>query len=909
MPDTDAAAAQSPGTARSPSSVIVVGVPGASLDPVASVLADLGGVASPTRAITSSSAGALAALGHGWDDPPPVTPYDEGSLGSELGSSNSLAPIARRARRALAAELAASNLPGGPTVQAVGWADSAATLVLPFWRSALGDASIAAVLVVDDPLSSAAAIARTCKLPPTSALALWERYQRSALEGLRGLRVLVTTTQARLADPAGWTADLSEFLTSCGIAALGSPASGNPTAGATAGAETDTPDLTKIEDLLLLSHLQLAALLKRLEGAHDCFDPPSPDPESPWVTAVLGLRSDLAQVWRGLDWAAGRLASFVPKIDEDEPDEHYPLNATADRDAYHEWLEARGEPTSLPLLGGLPEAKARVRPHAAPLFSVVVPVYRPPAWALDRCVASVLNQTFADFQLCLTDDASGDPLLDEQLRGFTRLDPRVNVVLQEHNGGISVATNASISRARGQFIVFLDNDDELHSTALERLAAAIEAHPEADVLYSDEDKLDDEGIRCTPSLKPAWSPDLLLSCAYLCHLFVVRHSLVDELGGLRSEFDGSQDFDLMLRATERAREVVHVPEILYHWRVLAGSSAGDTFAKPWAYAAGRRAIESALVRRGVAASVEIHPRFAGNFHVRRKILGDPLVSMVMPFRDEPGLTAKCVRSVMDSPGWEHFELLLVDNDSELPETAALLAELSADPRVRVLPAPGPFDWARINNEAAADARGDLLLFINNDIEARARGWLDAMVGHAQRPEVGAVGALLRYPDLTIQHAGVVVGMNWGAAHVQQDLPYDRHDYLLLSEVTRDCSAVTGACMMTRRSVFEEAGGFDRNLPVAFNDIDYCLRLREQGLLVVYTPLAELIHYESKSRGHSDDVLEVPYFYARWRDAILAGDPYHNPNLTKFDPYCRLSTEEDRDRWSIFRSMLEASSTS
>ena len=226
-----------------------------------------------------------------------------------------------------------------------------------------------------------------------------------------------------------------------------------------------------------------------------------------------------------------------------------------------------------------------------------------------------------------------------------------------------------------------------------------------------------------------------------------------------------------------------------------------------------------------------------------------------------------------------------------------------------MPAPGPFDWAKINNDAVEHADGDLLLFLNNDIEARAHRWLAAMVGHAVRDEVGAVGALLLYPDLTVQHAGVVLGMNWGAAHVQQDLPYDRPSYLLLTEITRDCSAVTGACLMTRRAVFDAHGGFDTNLPVAFNDVDYCLRLREERLLVVYAPLAELIHFESKSRGHSDDVAEVPYYYRRWAPAILAGDPYHNPHLTMFDPYCRLSNEEDRDRWSIFRSMLAASSTS
>jgi GT2 family glycosyltransferase len=299
----------------------------------------------------------------------------------------------------------------------------------------------------------------------------------------------------------------------------------------------------------------------------------------------------------------------------------------------------------------------------------------------------------------------------------------------------------------------------------------------------------------------------------------------------------------------------------------------------------------------------------GNFHLRRAVSGEPLVSIIVPFRDEPEMTASCYRSLVSSPGYDSFELLLVDNASELPETEMLLAELSQDPRVRVLRDPQPFNWVAINNAAAEKAEGEVLLFMNNDIEARSVGWLEAMLGHAQRDEVGAVGALLRYPDLTVQHAGIVVGMSFGAAHVLQGLPFGQPSYMLLAELTRNCSAVTGACMMTRRACFEKLGGFDAALPVAFNDVDYCLRLRKDGLLVVYTPLAELVHFESKSRGHADDVAETPVFRDRWRDEILGGDPYFNRNLTHFDPYCRLSTEEDRDLWTIFRSMLEASSTS
>jgi GT2 family glycosyltransferase len=744
------------------------------------------------------------------------------------------------------------------------------------------------------------------------ALAIWERFMRVALCNLKGMPVFVTRLSSAAADPAGWGAAMRSFLSMRGLDQTGE---GDPDQGLRAVLVPPEANVNplKDEDLLLASQRQIASLLDQLLGPHECFDPPSPEPESPWVAALLEYRRDLEQVWKGLDWTTGQLASFVsapgrPPTDEGDPDA-YPLNASEDLAAYQRWLERRGEPTVLPLSGGLPLARDRVRAKRPPLFSVVVPVLRPPRWALERCVASVLAQSHHEFQLVLADDASGDAALSEQLRSFARLDARVEIVQRTETGGISAATNSAIGHARGDYVVFLDHDDELHPEALAKMASAVAAEPDADVLYSDEDKLSGSGERCVPSLKPDWSPDLLLSSAYFCHMLVVRRSLVAELGGLRPEFDGSQDYDLMLRATEVARAVVHVPEILYHWRVMAGSTSADPHAKPWAFDAEHRALEEALARRGVAATVEDHSRFPGNFHVRRDIIGEPLVSIIVPFRDEPEMTASCYRSLVRAPGYDRYEILLVDNDSELPETGVLSAGLAKDPRVRLLKDPRPFDWVAINNAAAAEARGDVLLFLNNDIEARSDGWLAAMLGHAQRDEVGAVGALLRYPDRTVQHAGIVIGMSFGAAHVQQGLPFNRPGYLLMTELTRNCSAVTGACMMTRRSCFDDLGGFDAALPVAFNDVDYCLRLRDKGLLVVYTPLAELVHFESKSRGHADDVVETPIFRNRWRDEMLSGDPYYNVNLTHFDPYCRLSTEEETHLWNIFRSMLEASSTS
>ncbi|MGD0943985.1 MAG: glycosyltransferase family 2 protein [Acidimicrobiales bacterium] len=907
MPEPDALPTTDGGPARP--WIALVGVPGHDLDALERALCTFGLSSLEAPRLRAVSSKALGALGRSWWDAP-VSAAGAGSDGPPATLDQELEAFVAPARKAFLEAAGNARDRSRPAPAALLLADQVTASLLPLLLRAVGTPA-GVVLVVTDPLEAARDLVCAGGFEQSRALAAWERHERAALSNLRGLPVFVTSRSSAIGDPAGWASSVGSFLLlhGAGPAERPSPARLEEVLGPSVGNDGAIKD----EGLLLESQRQLASLLAQLVGPHEYFDPPAPEPESPWVTTVLDGRRDLEQLWGALEWATRQLASFLPALERDDgreaASEDYPLNASEDLAAYHRWLEQRGEPCTLPLSGGLPVARARVHAKAPPTLSVVVPVLRPPAWALERCVASVLAQSYHDFQLVLADDASRDGALEAQLHSFAHLDPRVELVLRDKTGGISAATNSAIEHARGEHVVFLDNDDELHPEALAKMAAAIAANPEADVLYSDEDKLSPSGERCVPSLKPDWSPDLLLSSAYFCHLLVVRRSLVSELGGLRSEFDGSQDYDLMLRATEVARAVVHVPEILYHWRVLAGSTSADPHAKPWAFEAERRALEDALARRDIAAAVEPHGRYVGNFHVRRAVAGEPLVSIIVPFRDEPEMTASCYRSLVRSPGYERLELLLVDNASELPETQALSGELAKDPRVRLVHDPQPFNWVAINNTAAAQARGDVLLFLNNDIEARSDGWLAAMLGHAQREEVGAVGALLRYPDLTVQHAGIVVGMTWGAGHVQQGLPFGRPSYMLMTDLTRDCTAVTGACMMTRRSCFEDLGGFDTALPVAFNDVDYCLRLRKKGLLVVYTPLAELIHHESKSRGHADDVVETPVFRNRWRDEMLRGDPYYNRDLTRFDPYCRLSTEEERDLWNIFRSMLEVSSTS
>jgi O-antigen biosynthesis protein len=874
-------------------------------------------------------------LGAAWDDPP--------LPGSVQAAMRELAPLVRRAGATFG-----RAFPDG--ARAACWKDPRTALLLPFWRAAI-DRPLAAVLCVRHPLEAALSLEHRDAVALPAALALWEHYLREAVVGLSGLPVLVSDYADAIAEPAAWNLQVRGWLASLGITAdTGEPAASDPALNPALRhfrAEGDSA-------LVAATQEQLYEELRQLRGAHGSFSYEPASRESPWTSYVLEQRHDALRTWRAVEWLAQELAGQLLAVPEPEaplPDTvtQYCMNATEDEGRYHAWLVARGESPAVstdtaagilaapsaaatgsealrrsPLRAGLrhallrtasPRRRRGVAPAVPPsrlerpTFSVVVPCYRPRAAIFDRCIASVLAQSYSNWELCICDDGSDDRALTDRLGKLAAADRRILTTTRSGNGGISAATNEALRLASGRYVVFLDHDDELHPTALERIARTISEHPEADLIYSDEDKIDETGRRFMPSFKPDWSPDLLLSNAYMCHVLVVRRDLVARLGGFRSEFDGAQDYDLMLRVSEVTSAIVHIPEVLYHWRMTAGSASGDAAAKPWAFEAGRRVLEETARRRGIDASVVQHPEVPGSYHFVRRPRPGVLVSAIIPFRDEPALTAACYRSFIEQPGYDNFELLLVDNDSALPETRALLEDLARDHRVRLVEAPGAFDWVAINNEAARKARGDLLLFLNNDVMARSPQWLGHMVAQAQRPEVGAVGARLLYPDGTIQHAGVVVGIGLGATHVQQGITGDKPGYLSLTTITRDVSAVTGACLMTPRAAFEAVGGFDANLPIAFNDIDYCLKLRERGLLVIYTPLAEMTHHESKSRGHSDDVKEAPYFRKRWRTVMLAGDPYYNRNLGRFDNSCRLPVEGDEERWETFLSMLGESSTS
>ena len=509
-----------------------------------------------------------------------------------------------------------------------------------------------------------------------------------------------------------------------------------------------------------------------------------------------------------------------------------------------------------------------------PTISIVMPVYNVPREYLSKALDSVLNQYYRVWELCVCDDASTVPHVRSVLEDYAARDKRIKVVFSEKNGGIAVASNRALELATGEFVGLLDHDDEIPPDALYEVVKTLQ-DVTADIIYSDEDKLDTEGLRCEPFFKPAWSPDLLFSCNYISHFGIYRKSIINQIGGFREGLDGSQDYDLVLRVTEKSDKIVHIPKILYHWRKVSGSAAASTEAKPYAYEAGKKALTETLRRRDIEGEVttEATPGF---YRVRRKLVSAGKVTIIIPTRDRLALLQKCIDSIECKTEYENYEIVIVNNASR---ERATLEYLARTPH-RVIHDAGPFNFSRLNNRAAREVDGDYLLLLNNDIEVISGEWLSAMVEHAQRPEVGAVGAKLLYPDNRVQHAGVILGLGGVANHSHRFVDgYSDLGYFGFANRIRNYSAVTAACLMIRRELFEEMGGLDEeNLAVAFNDVDLCLRLRRRGYLVVYTPYALLYHKESASRGHIVNPNEVSYMMTNWRDEILS-DPYYNLSLT------------------------------
>jgi len=524
-----------------------------------------------------------------------------------------------------------------------------------------------------------------------------------------------------------------------------------------------------------------------------------------------------------------------------------------------------------------------------PLISVVIPVFDPDLVHLSAAIASVQGQIWPKWELCLADDASPGEATWGLLEAAAAGDSRIRIVRRAANGHISAATNSALALAGGDFVAFMDQDDLIPPHALLEVAAELVRHPQADLVYTDEDKIDRRGRRVEPHFKTNWDPELMLSQNMASHLTVIRRSRVVEAGGLREGLEGAQDWDLVLRVARAAgpARIRHIPAVLYHWR-QAGRGSFSERAMARCRAAAARAVNDHLAATGQAATARVLDDGPAWLEIARGLPGPaPKATVIVPTRDRADLLEACARGVLEGTDWPDLELLIVDNDSAEPATKALFERLAQDPRVRILPAPGPFNYSAINNAAVREAKGDLLVFLNNDVEVRGPGWLKALAAQALRPEVGAAGAMLRFPDGRVQHAGVALGI--GAGRVAGALgvgagPRDPGPSNRL-RAARCVSAATAACLAVRREAFNAAGGFDaEHLPVAFNDIDLCLRIGDLGLQVIWTPEADLTHRESASRGSDLEgrnaarfAREVAWMRQRW-GPVLDADPFYGLNL-------------------------------
>jgi len=555
---------------------------------------------------------------------------------------------------------------------------------------------------------------------------------------------------------------------------------------------------------------------------------------------------------------------------------------------YQRWIERRdANETSLKaLVDAVRELPAK------PFISVAMPVYNTPETLLREAIESVLGQIYPNWELCIADDASTEAHVRPILEDYAARDGRIKIAYRPENGHISDATNTAFALASGEWIALLDHDDLLRSDSLAEVALAILGDPSAQLIYSDEDKLGDDGLRYDPYFKPVYSRELLRSQNYFNHLTVHRAANIRAVGGWRRGFEGSQDYDLNLRILERIapETVLHIPKVLYHWRAAKGSVAAGAGEKTYAFSAGMRALQEHVDRQKLPAKILEAPD-TPFYRLKLDVPSpEPLVSLIIPAKDKVKLTRGCINSILEKTTYPNYEILLVDNGSVEPETLAYNAKIARNPKVRVIDYQKPFNYSAINNFAVAEAKGALVGLVNNDIEVLAPDWLTEMVSWAMLPDVGCVGAKLYYADETIQHAGCVLGVGGVADHPWRGR--GRHDpcYFGQASIIRNCSAVTAACLVVRKAVFDAVGGLDEvELKVAFNDIDFCMRVSQAGYANVFTPYAELYHLESQSRGYEDNPEKIARFNREIRNmrrkwgSGLDNDPFYSPNLSRKGP--------------------------
>ena len=536
-----------------------------------------------------------------------------------------------------------------------------------------------------------------------------------------------------------------------------------------------------------------------------------------------------------------------------------------------------------------------------PVISILMPTYNTPEKWLRKAIDSVLKQSYPFWQLCIADDASTNHAVREVIKEYQKQDSRIKVVFRTENGHISVATNTALQLASGDYVALLDHDDELDAHALLQVAREINAWPSCKMIYSDEDKITESGEHKEPYFKPAWNQDLFLSQNVICHLGVYETERLKKIGGFRPGFEGAQDYDMTLRFIEgiTPQEIRHIPDILYHWRIIPGSTAAGPQEKNYAAEAGKRAVSEFLQRRKDIADVETITHLGTMQRIRYHIPSPrPLVSIIIPTRDGAKILKTCVDSLITKTAYQKFELLIVDNNSTEPDTRAYFQELESNRIARILNYHKPFNYPEINNFAVSRAQGEIICLLNNDTEVIEADWLTEMVSHAIRREVGAVGAKLLYPNGSVQHAGIILGIGGVAGHAHKHFPGNHYGYFARAVLTQNVSAVTGACLVVRKKLYDEVGGLDGvHFPVAFNDVDFCLRLLEKGYRNVFTPFAVLYHHESISRGYENSLTKNVRFQkealamkSRWRE-VLSDDPAYNRNLT-------LTAENFDLRWPL-----------
>ena len=545
---------------------------------------------------------------------------------------------------------------------------------------------------------------------------------------------------------------------------------------------------------------------------------------------------------------------------------------------YQLWLRNKQKPG-----GSFTKRRGRAerffrQPRGRPLFSIVMPTYNSDPHFLASAIESVLGQTFNSWELLIIDDGSTSANVKDLLKSSITQDSRVSVQFLPSNQGIARATQIGIDRAAGDFVGFLDHDDLLWPDALRSITTAVTSRPEVDIVYTDEDKIDVNGKHFHPFFKPDWSPHLHLTWNYTCHFTVYRRSLVVLVGGMSPTLSGSQDYDLMLRASEHARQIIHVPEILYSWRATPGSTALSANAKPYAHTAAQAGLSGALVRRGIAGDVT-QGMAEGRWRVRRALPVPPSVTIIVPTITARHIS-RCMYSLLALTDYPNYRVCIVENSGSADVLAACDRFSNSDPRVSVMRvSPRPFNYSALNNEAVASVNGEYICFLNDDTEIIDSEWLHAMMEIAVSPEVGIVGAQLLYPDKTVQHAGIILGVGGVAGHAFKHFPMDHEGANGLRLMVRDVSAVTFACALVKRQAFTRVGGFDAlNVPVSFSDVDFCLRVKDVGYEIVYTPHSTLIHHESASRGSKGHSIGEAYMREKW-GKDLTRDPFYNINLS------------------------------